>query len=205
MNEHTAIHAAGTESRRPGQVRLEFPGFFDLQVNGFAGVDFNNPLVSSEQVQSALAAMRGTGVTRLLPTLITSSLENFARCARVLVRLQEPAIAGLHMEGPYIAEDDGPRGAHPRAHVRAAAVDDFQRRQEAAEGRIVLVTLAPEVKGAIPLIEHLVAAGIRVAIGHTDATPEQIRDAIQAGATLSTHLGNGCAGVLPRQRRSRCL
>ena len=198
MNEHTALPAAGTPSPSPGLARLEFPGFFDLQVNGFAGVDFNNPLVSPEQVQHALAAMRATGVTRLLPTLITSSFENFARCARVLVRIQDPAIAGIHMEGPYIAEADGPRGAHPRPHVRAAALDDFQRRQEAAEGRIVLVTLAPEVGGAIPLIEHLVTAGIRVAIGHTAAAPQQIRDAIRAGATLSTHLGNGCAGVLPR-------
>jgi N-acetylglucosamine-6-phosphate deacetylase len=142
--------------------------------------------------------MRATGVTRLLPTLITSDFESFAPCARTLARLKSPAIAGLHMEGPYIAEADGPRGAHARAHVRSATIDDFQRRQEAAEGRIVMVTLAPEVNGAIPLIEHLVAAGIRVAIGHTAATSEQIRDAIRAGATLSTHLGNGCAGVLPR-------
>lgn len=198
MNEHTAILAAGMPAPGPGLVRLEFPGFFDLQVNGFAGVDFNNPNVSPEQVQHALAAVHATGVTRLLPTLITSAFENFARCARTLARIKDPAIAGIHMEGPYIAAADGPRGAHPRPDVRAAALDDFQRRQEAAEGRIVLVTLAPEVDGAIPLIEHLVAAGIRVAIGHTAATPEQIRDALRAGATLSTHLGNGCAGVLPR-------
>jgi N-acetylglucosamine-6-phosphate deacetylase len=198
MNEHAAISAAETPSPSPGLIQLEFPGFFDLQVNGFAGVDFNNPNVSLEQVQHAIVAMRATGVTRLLPTLITSDLESFAQCARTLVRLEDPAIAGIHMEGPYIAEADGPRGAHPRLHVRAAALDDFLRRQEAAEGRIVLVTLAPEVDGAIPLIEHLAAAGVRVAIGHTAATPEQIREAIQAGATLSTHLGNGCAGVLPR-------
>ena len=198
MNEHATISAVGTPSRSPGLARLEFPGFFDLQVNGFAGVDFNNPNVSPEQVQHALAAMRATGVTRLLPTLITSSFESFASCARTLARIQDPAVAGIHMEGPYIAEADGPRGAHPRAHVRTAAIDDFHRRQEAAEGRIVLITLAPEVDGALALIEHLAAAGVRVAIGHTAATPQQIRDAIRAGATLSTHLGNGCAGVLHR-------
>ncbi len=198
MHEHNAPPAVGTPSSSPGLVRLEFPGFFDLQVNGFAGVDFNNPRLSPEQVRRALAALRATGVTRLLPTLITSAFEDFARCAQTLTRLNDPAIAGIHMEGPYIAEADGPRGAHPHAHVRAASRDDFQRRQEAAEGRIVLVTLAPEVNGALPLIEHLVAAGLRVAIGHTAATPQQIRDAIRAGATLSTHLGNGCAAVLPR-------
>ena len=102
------------------------------------------------------------------------------------------------MEGPYLSPDDGPRGAHPREHVTAASIDDFTRRQAAANGRIALVTLAPEVPGALRLIEHLVASAIRVAIGHTAATPRQIGDAVAAGATLATHLGNGCAQLLPR-------
>jgi N-acetylglucosamine-6-phosphate deacetylase len=102
------------------------------------------------------------------------------------------------MEGPYISPDDGARGAHARQHVVPASVDDFKRRQHAAGGRIVLVTLAPEVPGALPLIEHLVAAGVRVAIGHTAATSRQIGEAIGAGATLATHLGNGCPQMLPR-------
>jgi N-acetylglucosamine-6-phosphate deacetylase len=102
------------------------------------------------------------------------------------------------MEGPYISPADGPRGAHAQAHVSSASVDDFKRRQNAANGRIVLVTLAPETPGVLPLVEYLVASGVRVAIGHTAATPEQIRHAIEAGATLATHLGNGCAEMLPR-------
>jgi N-acetylglucosamine-6-phosphate deacetylase len=102
------------------------------------------------------------------------------------------------MEGPYIAAEDGARGAHPVDHVRAAEIDDFDRRQEAAGGRIVLLTLAAEVPGATTLIEHAVASGVRVALGHTAATPLQIIDAIAAGATLATHLGNGCAQMLPR-------
>jgi N-acetylglucosamine-6-phosphate deacetylase len=77
-------------------------------------------------------------------------------------------------------------------------VDDFERRQEAADGRIVLVTLAPEVPGALPLVGHLVERGVRVSIGHSNASPEEIRRAVQAGATLSTHLGNGCAPNLAR-------
>ena len=97
-----------------------------------------------------------------------------------------------------MSPEDGARGAHPRAHVVPASIDDFARRQDAAGGRIVLVTLAPEVPGAMALIEHLVAAGVRVAIGHTAATPEQIGDAVRAGATLATHLGNGCPQMLPR-------
>jgi N-acetylglucosamine-6-phosphate deacetylase len=179
-------------------VRIEFPGLFDLQVNGFGGVDFNAPDLTAEHVSLAFERMRATGVTRALPTLITSSFEDFAASARLITGVSDPAIAGIHMEGPYISADDGPRGAHSRAQVRAASVDDFDRRQDAAGGRIALVTLAPEVPGALPLVERLVSSGVRVAIGHTAATPQQIADAIAAGATLSTHLGNGCASVLPR-------
>jgi N-acetylglucosamine-6-phosphate deacetylase len=112
--------------------------------------------------------------------------------------LKTDAFAGIHMEGPYISPEDGPRGAHPREFTAPASIDDFKRRQDAAAGHIRLVTLAPEVPGALPLIEHLRTSGIRVAIGHTAASPELIRDAINAGATLSTHLGNGCANMIPR-------
>jgi len=177
---------------------IELPGLFDLQVNGFGGVDFNAPNVTADQVDEALERMRATGVTRCLPTLITSSFEQFACSARVLARMSHTAIAGIHMEGPYLSPEDGARGAHPREHVTRASIDDFMRRQDAAGGRIVLVTLAPEVPGALALIEHLVASGVRVALGHTAATPPQIGDAIAAGATLATHLGNGCAQMLPR-------
>ena len=179
-------------------MRTESPGFFDLQVNGFAGVDFNTPGCAGEQLQHATDALRETGVTQYLPTLITSSADRFARCAKALLDFGHQAIAGLHMEGPYISADDGPRGAHPREHVVRASIEDFKRRQDAAGGRIVLVTLAPEADGALMLIEYLVQSGIRVAIGHTAASAEQIRDAIKAGATLSTHLGNGCASLLSR-------
>jgi N-acetylglucosamine-6-phosphate deacetylase len=177
---------------------VEFPGLVDLQVNGFAGVDFNNPATGSDDLRRAMEAMRATGVTRVLPTLITGPFDRFAACARHILALGDPAVAGLHMEGPYISAIDGPRGAHPREHVIAASRDDFARRQDAADGRIVLVTLAPEVPGALDLIEHLAASGIRVAIGHSDAGPDVIQNAIAAGATLSTHLGNGCAAMLPR-------
>lgn len=179
-------------------MRLELPGLFDLQVNGFGGIDFNAADLTADRVSEALDRMRATGVTRCLPTLITSPLQQFAMSARVLARMSDPAIAGIHMEGPYISPEDGARGAHLREHVTPASVDDFDRRQDAAGGRISLVTLAPEVPGALPLIEHLVASRVRVAIGHTAATPRQIGDATAAGATLATHLGNGCAQMLPR-------
>jgi N-acetylglucosamine-6-phosphate deacetylase len=154
--------------------------------------------VTSEEVSRALEAVRRTGVTRCLPTVITSSTDDFARCAKAILASGHPAVAGLHMEGPYISPDDGPRGAHPRAWVRDASVDDFERRQEAADGRIRIVTLAPEVRGALGLIEHLVERGVRVALGHSDAGPGAIADAVSAGATMSTHLGNGCADTMAR-------
>ncbi len=179
-------------------MRIETNGFFDLQVNGFAGVDFNDPTNTHTSLEHATEAMRRTGVTRYLATLITSSFERFAKCARLLATSEDPAIAGIHMEGPYISPEDGARGAHQRAHVVQASIEDFKRRQGAANGRIILVTVAPEVPGALELIGYLVEQNIRVAIGHTAATPDEIRAGISAGATLSTHLGNGCAQLLPR-------
>ncbi len=181
-----------------GKRTVELPGFVDLQVNGFVGVDFTDPALTPDGILKAVAAIEKTGVTRFLPTLITSSFETFSAAARAIARTKHAAIAGIHMEGPYISPEDGPRGAHPRAFVRGADADDFRRRQDAADGRIVLVTVAPEAPGVPPLIEHLVASKVRVAIGHTGATGAQIADAVKAGATLSTHLGNGCANMLPR-------
>ncbi len=179
---------------------MEFvgPGLVDLQVNGYAGVDFNDPDTPPDAIRSAFEAMERRGVTLALPTLITSPLDEFARCAAHLLEAAPPSMAGIHMEGPYIQPADGPRGAHRRDAVCWPSLDDFLHRQEAAQGQIRLVTLAPELPGAIQLIEALRERGIVVAIGHSDATPAQIADAIRAGATMSTHLGNGCAPVLPR-------
>lgn len=179
-------------------MKIELPGLFDLQVNGFAGVDFNAADLTADAVAVALDRLRATGVTRCLPTLITSPLERFATAVRTIAAVDDAAIAGIHMEGPYLSPQDGARGAHPAEHLRHAGVDDFKRRQDAAGGRIVLVTLAPEVPGAMALIDYLVSCGVRVAVGHTAAAPEQIAAAIGAGARLATHLGNGCAQMLPR-------
>jgi len=174
------------------------PGLVDLQVNGFAGVDFNDPATTPDQVSAAAAAIRATGVTCFLATVISAPLDRFSACAKTLARSTEAALAGLHLEGPYISPEDGARGAHQREDISPPTLDDFKRRQDAAGGRIRLVTIAPEVPAALPLIEQLVKDGVRVAIGHTAASPQQVRDAVAAGATMSTHLGNGCAQMLPR-------
>src|ERR1700730_10072594 len=162
-------------------MRDELPGLFDLQVNGFGGVDFNAPDLTADRVGEARGLMRATGVTRCLPTLITSSFEQFAASAGILARSPNQAIAGIHMEGPYVSPEDGARGGHPRPHAIAASIEDFKRRHDAGHGRIVLVTLAPEGSGALSLIEHLSVAGVRAALGHSAATPRQIADAIAAG------------------------
>src|SRR5690606_7433487 len=158
---------------------------FDLQVNGFAGVDYNRTDLTPDTLSQSLVAMRATGVTGCLPTVITSSTDHFCACARVIAECADPLVAGLHMEGPYISPLDGPRGAHPRQHVAAASIADFQRRQDATNGRIRLVTLAPEIEGALALIEYLVAHDVVVAIGHTGADAQTLHDAAAAGATLS--------------------
>jgi N-acetylglucosamine-6-phosphate deacetylase len=107
-------------------------------------------------------------------------------------------IPGIHLEGPFICPDDGPRGAHPKQHVRPPDWAEFQRLQEAAEGRIRLTTVSPEYDGAPDFIRRSADSGILVAIGHTKATSDQIRAAVDAGARMSTHLGNGAHPMIRR-------
>ena len=179
------------------------PGFIDLQVNGFAGVDYCNPDTPLDEIARSLEVQFSTGVTRLFPTVITGtpdlmlgSLRNLARARRESPKGR--ALEGIHVEGPHISPVDGPRGAHPKAAVRPPDIDEFKRWQEAAEGHVRLVTLSPEWPEAPRYIEHLVGEGVVVAIGHLQATHAQIDAAVSAGATLSTHLGNGANWELPR-------
>jgi N-acetylglucosamine-6-phosphate deacetylase len=179
------------------------PGFVDLQINGFDGVDFNSPEASVDDLIRAVDAILRTGVTRCLPTIITGPPASMLACLRNIVearrRMPHPAaLAGFHMEGPHIDAADGPRGAHPAAWVRPPDFEEFQRWQEAAEGTIRIVTLSPHWPEAPRYIERLRAAGVVAAIGHTAASSAQIADAVDAGATLSTHLGNAAPRLLPK-------
>lgn len=173
------------------------PGFIDLQVNGFAGVDYNSPDAPHEEIARSIDVMFATGVTRFYPTVITGgpvpmmgALCNLAQ-AKEKLPLHGAAMEGFHVEGPYICPDDGPRGAHPRQWTRPPDLDEFKRYQEAAQGHIRLVTVSPEYDNAPAFIEEVVRMGVVVAIGHTKADSQQIEDAVRAGATMSTHLGNG--------------
>ena len=180
------------------------PSLFDLQINGCRGIAFSSPALTVEQVRTVVNDCRRHGIAGLLPTLVTNSYEILAHGFATLGRAIETdpvvaaAVPGFHLEGPYISPEDGPRGAHAREHVRDPDLDEFQRLQDAAGGRIRLLTLAPERPGALNLIESVTHSGVTVAIGHTAASPDQIRVAIAAGARLSTHLGNGSHAVLPR-------
>ncbi len=179
------------------------PGWIDLQVNGFAGVDYNSPAAPHEEIARSIRVLFSAGVTRFFPTVITGSPEDMCGALRNVVEAKErlpegEAIEGFHVEGPHISPDDGPRGAHPRRWVRRPDVREFHRMQEAARGLVRLVTLSPEWPEAPRYIEALVAEGVVVSIGHTNATAAQIADAVRAGATMSTHLGNGAHAVLPR-------
>ena len=180
------------------------PGLCDLQVNGYAGFDFNQPSLAHETVAGAVRALWREGVTSILPTIITSAAGAIEEGVRAIAAayardpLLAASLAGIHLEGPFISPADGPRGAHPAAHVRAPDWALFARWQAAADGLIRLVTLSPEWPEAPDFIARCVASGVRVAIGHTAATPEQIGSAAAAGASLSTHFGNGAHPTLPR-------
>ena len=179
------------------------PGFIDLQVNGFAGVDYNSPETPHEEIRRSLLVQFATGTTRLFPTVITGSREGMLGSLRnlyaaKLALAEGVAIEGFHVEGPHIAGEEGPRGAHPKQHVRPPDVDEYRRWQEVTNGLVKLVTIAPEWPGAPNYIEALVGEGVTVAIGHSAAAREHIQAAVSAGATLSTHLGNGAHAVMAR-------
>lgn len=180
------------------------PGLIDLQINGHGGTWFSHAGLSVEDIVRTLEPHFAYGVTRMLPTLVTNSREALAsgfqsiRMACEQIDWVNRMVAGCHLEGPYISSEDGPRGAHPLQHVRLPDWDEFCVLQEAAGGRIKLVTLAPELEGAEAFIRRACAAGVVVAIGHTAAAPEDIQRAVDAGARLSTHLGNGAHGMIRR-------
>jgi N-acetylglucosamine-6-phosphate deacetylase len=180
------------------------PGLVDLQINGYAGLDFNQPPLAADLVARLTRALWREGVTTYLPTIITNSDDAISDSMRAIAaaRAGDPllaaTIAGIHLEGPFISPEDGPRGAHARAWVRPPDWASFQRWQDAASGAIRLVTLSPEWPDTLDFIARCVASGVAVAIGHTAATTEQIDAAVAAGARLSTHFGNGAHPLLPR-------
>src|SRR5581483_6050149 len=165
-----ALRAVEPAGAGPADVEAPWvaPAFCDIQVNGCDGYSFNSAQLRPEQVRHVVAVCHRHGIAELCPTLVTEAFEALAHGFRTLraARDADPdlrrAIIGLHLEGPYISAEDGPRGAHPRAHVRPPDWDEFRRLQDAAGGLIRILTLAPEQPGAIPFIEKLVGSGVVV-------------------------------------------
>lgn len=178
--------------------------YVDLQVNGFMGVDFNDPHLPAEELLKAARTMREDGVESALATIITGRLDAMCACIRkVAVAIDEwpevaKTIAGLHIEGPFLSPVKGYIGAHPADCVLGDNVSALDQLLESGQGHIKLVTLAPEVDPQNKLTKHLVERGILVAAGHTDATVDQLQRAIDAGLQLFTHIGNACPQVCHR-------
>lgn len=180
------------------------PAFWDIQTNGRWGNSFSDPALTADQVAEIVLEQARLGTARLCPTLITASREATEHGLRTIAAAcdRDPEVAamvaGIHLEGPYISPLDGYRGAHPANCVREPDWGEFEAFQAASGGRVAIVTLAPERPGAIEFIRRAVASGVVIALGHTAADGPAIRAAVEAGATLSTHLGNGIAAELPR-------
>lgn len=182
------------------------PGLIDIQVNGYGGQEFASAELTVSRAAEVVRTFARFGLSRLCPTLTTESFEVLRHACATLAALCEAdaevarRVPGLHLEGPYITPEDGARGAHPRAHCRPPDWNEFQRLQDAAGGRIRIVTLSPEYAESLDFIRRAAQSGVTVAIGHTSATAEQVRAAVEAGARLSTHLGNGSHPYLHRFR-----
>lgn len=187
-----------------GPVPWIAPALIDIQMNGYGGQEFSSAKLTVEAVATIVEAMNPFGVGQVFPTLTTESFDVLAHAMRTIARAcaesQQLAdrVPGIHLEGPFISPADGPRGAHPSAHCRPPDWDEFQRLQDCAGGRIRLLTLSPEYDTAPPFIARAAASGVIVAIGHTQATGEQIARAVDAGARMSTHLGNGSHPIIQR-------
>jgi N-acetylglucosamine-6-phosphate deacetylase len=180
------------------------PAFWDIQFNGRWGLSFSDPALTPLDVARIVRAQTALGAASVCPTLITAAREStrlgLAAIAEACAAHPDvnDRVIGIHLEGPWISEVDGYRGAHPRSAVRDPDWDEFLAFQEASGQRIRLVTLAPERPGAIPFIRKLVESGVAVGLAHTAADGPTLAQAVEAGARLSTHLGNGIVATLPR-------
>ncbi|MBZ0254560.1 hypothetical protein K8I31_00765, partial [bacterium] len=180
------------------------PALFDPQINGFAGVDFMDANMSADDLERAALALRQAGCSHFLLTLITEApgfLESQFKMVRAYIEdspLLRETVLGFHLEGPFLSEETGYIGAHPAQHACDPDWDLFQTWQEAAGGMIQLVTLAPERKGSADFIRRAVDQNILVSLGHTNASIDDLQRAVDAGARMFTHLGNGCPAQMHR-------
>ena len=179
------------------------PGLIDNQINGYLGIEFSLHNLVTEDMIKVVNTLYTKGVTSFLPTVITASHESLMNSFTNLARARKhsdiaDSIPGYHLEGPYITSEEGYRGVHSLKDIRKPDWDEFQKLNEVAEGRILQVTLAPEVDGAVEFIKKCVQHNIVVSLGHYNATAAVVKKAVDAGAKTVTHLGNGCANTINR-------
>ncbi|MEO9894086.1 amidohydrolase family protein [Aurantibacter sp.] len=179
------------------------PGLIDVQINGYMGVDFSGPDLTVSDVKKATKALWKAGVTSYFPTLITSDMNRLKKNFAIMAEARkDPEIAksipGFHLEGPYISPIAGFRGAHLEKYIKNPNWEEFTALQKAADNGIILITLAPELDGAIPFIRKCVESGVVVSLGHHNGTDQDVQLAVDAGASMATHLGNGCANEINR-------
>lgn len=178
--------------------------FFDLQVNGCYGVDFNSDTLDEADLHQACTRMAAAGVEGILATVITDQVELMASRLKRIAQLRasnemiRQVIAGVHIEGPFINETRGFVGAHPTGAVRPADLDVMLRLLDAAQGLTRVVTLAPERDADLAVVKRLSSEGVIVSAGHCNPTLSELESAIDAGLSMFTHLGNGCPSQLDR-------
>ena len=178
--------------------------FYDLQINGYAGADFNSDSLTEESLHHACLALKDDGVEHILATVITDSIDSMCRKINRINKIRhldpvcEKMISGFHIEGPYLNESAGYIGAHPSNYTKLSNIDDTQRLLESAQGLTKLVTLAPERDPNYQVTAMLKESGITVSAGHCNPTRDEIAGAIDNGLTMFTHLGNGCPRLLER-------
>lgn len=180
------------------------PGLVDLQVNGYQGIDFNSLELTVADVIELTFKLLAQGVTTYFPTVITNSNHHIKTCLQTIAsacaesETVNNCIGGIHLEGPFISPQDGPVGAHDQQFVQAPDWRLFEEFYQASAGKIKIITLSPEWPQAVTFTKKCVQKGVLVSIGHTAASTTEIAAVVNAGANMSTHLGNGTHQMLPR-------
>ncbi len=180
------------------------PGWVDLQVNGYKGVDFSDPTLNLEDIQFVSNELILQGIVGYCPTLLSSPVDVYKHNLPLLSEAARSKfgakILGIHLEGPFINPEEGFRGIHPQEYIVDPSIELFEELRTWAEDKIAIVTLAPEQKGALDLIEHIVDREIVVSIGHTSAGKHIIQNATDAGVKAATHVGNGIPIMIERHK-----
>jgi N-acetylglucosamine-6-phosphate deacetylase len=181
---------------------MNVPGFIDLQINGYAGIDFHDPEATVDDILETADILVKKGTAGFLPTVTTNDRKTIEQCIATITRAiniqgKGGNILGIHLEGPFISPEYGYRGAHPGDAVIPPDIEWFERLQKISEGHLRIVTLAPEQKNATEFI-RTITPEVVVSVGHANSSFAEITNAVNAGMTMATHIGNGCLQTIDR-------